>query len=776
MKSDKGWLSDNLNGTWSLVFSDKLDSRTFKTIAEIKTSGLQSIPAIVPGNFEISLSKAGLLPNPYVGMNILEVQEYENYDVWYYRTFSAKPKKSQEAVLVFEGIDCFADIILNEKVIHSCSNMLVEHRISVDRFLQEENELIIHIKPTIKQAQRFNYPPLLFAKPINFEGLYVRKAPHMFGWDITPRALSAGIWRDVYLEYLPPERFIDVYIQTLDISADKKFASLRLSYTSIVKDILDGNWEIVIEGSCEDQQFKERRRIFFTAGHIDFNVNNPLLWWPKGRGNPNLYQVSVQLECNGKLVSAYHTVLGIRSLHLERKNVSGSTPDSEFCFIVNDERVFIKGTNWVPLDIFHSKDKERLLKVFPLLEDIGCNMVRCWGGNVYEDDLFYELCDKHGIMVWQDFAMACAIYPQDSDFQQGLQEEAQKIIKRLRQHACIVLWVGDNECDETYIVDYKINPNDNILTRKVLPMVIHQEDPLRPYLPSSPYFDQQDYERGDRSLVEDHLWGPRDYYKSDYYRNASCLFASEIGYHGCPSVDSIKEFISEANLWPNIDNPEWELHSTSPVPGSGLYTYRTSLMINQLRIMFEPFPENLEDFSFASQVTQAEALKFFIEMFRYNKWHKTGIIWWNLIDGWPQFSDSVIDYYIRRKLAYEYIKISQQDICLMLKEPSTWKQELVAVNDTRESVEISYNVRDITTGKIELEGKGTAIADQVISLGMIHSIDSVKKFYLIGWEANNQHFVNHYLRGFPPFDLNKYQEWLTGFHEYKNLLMTMDSE
>ena len=776
MISDKRWFSDGLNGTWSMVFSNQLDSCTFKTIAEIKSSGLPAIPAIIPGNFEISLFEAGLLPDPYVGQNILEVQKYENYDIWYFRQFPAKSIEEMEAVLVFEGIDCFADIFLNGTLIRSCDNMLVEHKIGVDQYLLEENELIVHIKPTIQQAQRFPYPPLVSANMINYEGLYVRKAPHMFGWDITPRALSAGIWRDVRLDYVPSERLFDVYIQTLEISPDKKSATLKLSFNSTVKGIRDGTWEMVIEGKCEDHHFIERKRIFFTAGSMVFKVYQPLLWWSKGRGLPHLYKVSVRLEHNSNLVNEFNTTFGIRTVHVERKSGGGITNEGEFCFIVNDEKIFIKGTNWVPMDIFHSKDKERIMKIFPLLDDIGCNMVRCWGGNVYEDDIFYDLCDRHGIMVWQDFAMACATYPQDTDFQERLQEEAQKVIKRLRQHACLVLWAGDNECDETYIVDSKINPNDNILTREVLPAVIRQEDPLRPYLPSSPYFDQQDYERGDRLLVEDHLWGPRDYYKSDYYRNAFCHFASEIGYHGCPSVESIKEFITESNLWPYKDNPEWELHSTSPMPGSGLYTYRINLMVNQLSMMFQPIPEDLEDFSFASQVTQAEALKFFIEMFRYNKWHKTGIIWWNLVDGWPQFSDSVIDYYLRKKIAYEYIKTSQQEICLMLKEPANWKQELVAINDTKVSDEVSFEVRDITSGNIELEGKGKASADGVTSLGTIRSIDTLQKFYIIRWQVSGNYFYNHYLKGNPPFDLKKYGEWLQTYQEYINPQTHMDIE
>ena len=766
MQFNTEYPSEDLNGAWRLVFSRKVDFPAFMTIEEIESSGLQSIIAEVPGNFELSLVDAGLLPDPYFGLNILEVQKYEDCDIWYYRRFVTKPIREMEPLLVFDGIDCFADIILNGTIVGSCENMLVEHKFPVKHVLQEENEIIIHIEPTIKQAQKYPYPPLVSAYSINYEGLYVRKAPHMFGWDITPRVLSAGIWREARLEYHPKEKLYDIYFQTLDISLDRKSATLRLSFNSDVVDISRGRWEILIEGICGKSHFEERRRIYFSAGQVVFKVNQPELWWSKGRGSPNLYQVSVKLEYNGNPVCELHSILGIRTIRLERKNVPGLENECEFCFIVNDEKVFIKGTNWVPMDIFHSKDKDRIIKVFPLLDEIGCNMVRCWGGNVYEDDLFFDLCDRHGIMVWQDFAMACAVYPQDDKFQKSLAAEAQKIIKRLRQHPCLALWAGDNECDESHLGEHKTNPNDNILTRKIIPEVIRQEDPLRPYLPSSPYFDQQNYEHGGRLLVEDHLWGPRDYYKSSFYSNAFCHFVSEIGYHGCPTVASVKEFISETNLWPYLENPEWELHSTAPVPGSGLYTYRITLMVKQISELFQQIPENLKDFSFASQVTQAEALKYFIEIFRYNKWHKTGIIWWNLIDGWPQFSDAVIDYYGRKKLAYDYIKISQQDVCLMLKEPASWKHDLVAVNDTNKSVDLSYDVIEINTGNIQISGKGTAMADAVTPLGDFESLRSLQTLFLIRWKADGKQYVNHYLKGNPPFNLLKYHEWLNVYQEY----------
>lgn len=173
--------------------------------------------------------------------------------------------------------------------------------------------------------------------------------------------------------------------------------------------------------------------------------------------------------------------------------------------------------------------------ILPMLADIGCNTVRCWGGNVYENEKFYDFCDRNGIMVWQDFAMACAVYPQDDEFAKAIGEEAETIIKALRHHPSIVLWAGDNECDAAHAWNsHPTDPNENILTRKILPEKVRAHSTFTPYLPSSPYIDEEAYKSG-KPTSEDHLWGPRDYFKGDYYKNTVCHFASETGYHGCPS-------------------------------------------------------------------------------------------------------------------------------------------------------------------------------------------------------------------------------------------------
>ncbi len=433
--------------------------------------------------------------------------------------------------------------------------------------------------------------------------------------------------------------------------------------------------------------------------------------------------------------------------------------DGEFCFWVNGERLFAMGSNWVPLDAYHSRDREQLPMALAMADDLGCNMLRCWGGNVYEDDLFYDTCDEMGILIWQDFSMACAVYPQDAAFQQRLADEARTVVRRLRHHPCITLWAGDNECDQSWM-GRGLDPNNNVLTRQMLPNVLRAEDATRPYLPSSPYVDAVAHARGQRYLPENHLWGPRDYFKSRFYTESLCHFASEIGYHGCPAPSSMRRFLSPEKVWPYQDNEEWLLHATSPVPGVDLYDYRVELMANQVRELFGQVPDDLDAFVAASQISQAEAFKFHIELFRTSKWRRTGILWWNLLDGWPQFSDAVVDYYGTKKLAYSYIKRAQQPLLIALREPQNWRQELVACNDTRQPLAVRYQLSEVGSGQVLVESEATAKPDAVTVLGTVPHSQGAHRFYTLSWHSALGEGQSHYLAGNPPFDLQQYLEWL----------------
>ena len=746
----------NLSGAWQFAYTEHPlppDKLTFN-------------PCIVPGCIETDLHALGILPDPFVGMNPVTVNEFaQKQHVYYRKQFEAYSHEGIVPYLIFEGVDCFAEVYLNGKHIASLSNMLIGHEMDVSRHLADgKNELLVHIRPAREESLKYDYPQLLSALPVNIEALYIRKAGHMYGWDIMPRFVSAGLYRPVTLEYRPTERLDELFLRNLSITPNRDCAELKLFYK--IKGGLYTKRRIKIEMICGGSTITQEFDPFFISGIHKFAIEKPKLWWPKGRGAANLYTVTVTLYSNDEEVDKATFRHGIRTVALERTATIDANAEGEFVFIVNGEKVFCKGTNWVPLDAFHHRDIERIPKVMDMVGDLNCNMIRCWGGNVYENELFYDLCDEMGMMVWQDFTMACAVYPQDEDFQKVIAHEAEAVVKRLRSHACVALWSGDNECDLVYgWYGDTTNPNTNVLTRKILPEAVRLHDGTRPYIASSPFLDAEAfgktlYGKDHYVLPEDHLWGPRDYFKGEFYTKSPSKFVSEIGYHGCPSPESITKFISPDKMWPFQNNEEWDLHATSPVPAvKNVYEYRTQLMADQITELFTEFPDNLADFSFCSQVVQAEAKKFFIERYRMAKWNRTGILWWNLIDGWPQFSDAIVDYYFDKKLAYGVIKNCQQDVCVMLDEPTAWNQDVVIVNDTRHDARITLEIKDVETGEVVFDGSFTAKADASTVVGKLRFKRNLKRMFAITWTGDAKG-KNHYLAGQPPFELAHYKKLL----------------
>ena len=678
----------SLNGGWRLFGSPEQNGK----LEEFKANAVE-VGATVPGNVELDFMRAGRLPQDLLtGDKILMLQNYENWNFLYEREFTAEPGKPCE--LIFEGVDCFASYYLNGEKIGESENMFIEHKFNVTGKLKQTNVLQVALRSPVVEAMKKEYYPIPlggWGQEQNFDQLYVRKAPHSYGWDIMPRAVSAGLWRGVSLREIPRHEITDCYITT--VQADEKQALLLVNYRVQTQPDLLNQLEILVEGVCGGSRFEKREKMFFSAGRLMVAVENPRLWMPAGYGEPNLYQVKVTVFHRDVPIAEISQTLGIRTLELERTDTTGKDRPGEFIFRINRTPVLCKGTNWVPLDLFHSRDAEKYEKALALARDLKCNIIRCWGGNVYEDTRFFDLCDQYGIMVWQDFAMACANYPQDDEFAETMRTEAEKVVKKLRRHPSLIIWCGDNECD--YLNG---TPENNRITRQVLKKTVEVYDPYRPYICSSPYIADQSKEPS-----EQHLWGNRAYFKSKFYEEHTAHFVSEIGYHGCPQVSSIQKFITEENLWPWEDNKEWKAHCTDA--GKGCFTYRCKLMADQIKQLFGKTPETLEEFAFASQASQAEAKKHFIEMIRLKKWRTTGVIWWNLLDGWPQFSDAVVDYYWEKKLAYYYIKRVQEPLCLMVRELNDWSAELVMGNDSCSDFEGTYRVLDGDTKEIMAQGK-----------------------------------------------------------------------
>jgi len=747
----------DLTGAWSFAWSEQ--SGAFATIAEVERSGLPVRSCRVPGNFELDLLAHGLIEEPFFGMNMVALRRFESAHVWYFRRFDCAVPAGTAAALVFEGLDCFADIYLNGRLVGSTANALVEHVFALDGLRASGNELLVHVRPTMEEARRFEYPPGAMAHPFASESLRVRKPPHAFGWDIMPRAVSAGIWRNVRVEFLPAARLETVWLETT--GADEHEAQLTLHFRARLPPGGRSGYQLALSGACGDAHFAADAPVSFEAGRMAVAVKQPRRWWPRDRGEPALYTIVVRLLGDGREVDRAEFRHGIRTVELRRTSLTDEQGRGEFCFVINGERVFMRGTNWVPADVYHSRDAARLPRLLALAEECGCNMIRCWGGNVYEAGEFFDFCDERGILVWQDFALACAVYPQDDDFSRTIETEARAVVRRLRQHASLVLWSGDNEGDVARDWYRRGSPERDRLTRGVLPRVLADEDPSRPYLPSSPCVDAAAWPADRRFLPEGHLWGPpRDaFYKGPSFTQSLCHFASEIGYHGCPGARSVRRFLSAGKLWPP-GNEEWLLHATSPVPGFDLWHYRIEMMGKQVRELFGSMPGNLDDFAWQSQCVQAEADKFLIELFRGAKWRRTGILWWNLIDGWPQFSDAVVDYFFERKLAFDFIRRAQQPLLLMLREPDGATQELVACNDTRAAIALSYRVRELDGGPVLAEGRGSAQGDAVTRLDTVAYERGRQRFLVIEWETPSGAGRSHYLAGEPPFDAARYRRWL----------------
>ena len=753
----------------------------------------EAIPARVPGNFEIDLHAHGIIPDPLVRDHVYDLEPYEYYSWWMQRTFEvAGEADAGERELVFDGIDCIAEVWLNGVSLGQARNMLISHRFSVGALLKAgRNTVAVRFFPTITEARKYEVPPGEFT-PF-FESLNIRKAPHMFGWDIMPRLLSGGLWRSVRLETLPPVRFTSVAWHTVSADAGRGVATIQADWQIADPGCSVRAWTISVTLLDGESVFHQQEFALQGAhGRIDLTLAEVRLWWPRGAGEAHLYTARLCVRRgDGVEVARNETALGIRTIYLHRTDLTSREEPGEFCFKVNGEKIFIRGTNWVQLDGLHSRDGEHLPKALALLTELNCNMVRCWGGNVYEDHGFYDFCDREGIMVWQDFTLSCGVYPQTDEFARVLTAEAEAVVRKLRNHPSLAIWCGDNEGDDAqYWRFFPRDPETDRPTRQVLPAVVRRWDPFRQYLPSSPYQGPSLHRARDQEallgngehpyhnhafhafrdlegLPEVHCWWPfkgsaekyRDY-KGSLVTESLGHFISEMGYSGCPSRATLEKMIAPEYLWPWKDNPKWQLHGLRPTLTHTDHDGRVEIMADMIRYLFDQEPDTLDDFILASQLVQAEGMKFIIEKLRSEKGRRTGILWWNLRDGWPQIGLAVVDYYYDKKLAYHHIRQSQQTICLMVGEAVEGRHAIHAVNDSLVAVEGTYRITGAESAAGIQEGRFAVAANSTAVIGQLGAPE-VADLWLIEWSVDGGgEGCNHYLAGPRPIPLESYRRWL----------------
>ncbi len=744
--------TQSINGEWKLYLAPEKGG-VAEDFSEELIKNWQFLEAEVPGCVQLELQKAGIEPEPFYADNVIKYAKYENYQWVYEKTFFVdEDLKGEEYILSFGGIDTIADVYLNGAHVGSPQNMFIEHEYNVTEHLNfsGENKLIVHIHSSMNFVRNKEYPIGMRGTARRNEICHIRKAPHNFGWDIAPRFVTAGIWRGVELQAVSKTRITESYYACSSLGEN----AITLQYAVRFKtdaDNLDG-FEVKISGTCEDSSFETRRKAHFVNMNYTMGIVNPKLWWPLGYGEQNLYEVKMELIHNGEVVDVKTERIGLRVFELERSFEPGN---QEFKITVNNKPFFAKGTNWVPLDAIHSRDKERVRKAHALLKENGCNMIRCWGGNVYEDSEFFDLCDEAGILVWQDFAMGNTNYPQTLDFVPIMEEEIGSVIKKLRNHPSIALWCTDNEIDYKN-EGFELPSRDSYYNRvayETLPRICATHDPYRILIKSSPEIPEG---FNMYNVPEQHRWGPRAWFKDDFYAKHTAKFISEFGFHGCPSPSGIKKYIPDEYYWP-LDNDIWAVHSTEDIT-IGKSNSRNQMMRNHVRIMYGEVPEDIETFALLSQLYQAEALKFMMEHCRADSGFR-GLLWWNMIDCWPQISDSIVDYYFNKKVAFHYIKRCQRPQLCFITPMVGWEYPVFLSNHCHDAAEVKVTVTDGDTGEELFSGEATIGADETKKIGSIRGIISEQRLFVIKYELNGKSYANHFITGFPTYKAEDMLRW-----------------
>jgi beta-mannosidase len=603
------------------------------------------LPARVPGDVHTDLVAAGRIPDPFVADNEIPVQWVARAD-WEYRlVFSASPDLLAEGrvFLVCDGLDTLAEVTLNGQLLGETDNMFRAYRWDVKPLLREErNELSILFRSpvayiTLLQQSR----PLPGVSQAIPGGPYLRKAPSQFGWDWGPKLPPIGIWKEVRLEGRSVARLGDVHLRQSHVGDE---VTLEAGLT--VERWADVPLLASLRVSAADgERFQARAFIESGLGTLRLPIDRPQLWWPNGYGDQPLYQVEVTLSAEEQVIDRQEYQVGLRTLELRREDDRWG---QSFGFVVNGVPIFAKGSNWIPADSFPTRISDAHLEC--LIRDAAAthhNMLRVWGGGFYEHDRFYDLCDRYGILVWQDFVFSCSIYPLDDEvFLENVRQEAVENVRRLRHRASLALWCGNNEMewgwvewgwDRPELADLKA-AYDRFF-HHTLPQWCAAADPDTPYWPSSPssglpFQDPNGNERGDAHYWQ--VWHgelPFAAYRTQYPR-----FMSEFGFQSLPSLATIRTY-ADPSQW-NMTSYVMEHHQRSARGNGKIITYMT----DHFRL-----PGDFESLVYLTQVLQAEAIRIGVEHWRRNRHRVGGALYWQLNDCWPVASWSSLDYYGRWK-------------------------------------------------------------------------------------------------------------------------------
>ena len=614
----------NLNGPW--------------LFAQSGTNTLHL--ATVPGCVHTDLLKNKLIDDPFREDNELKLEWIEHTDWEYRRNFKISPSilKQEHVELVLEGIDTVASVSLNGNIIGHTENMFVEYRFDIKEYLLPGNNEI-----TISFLNPMNYINEK-RKSHSFDELNdpvggasnIRKQQSSFGWDWGPRFPTCGIYKPVYIQAWSANRIESVLVKQFH-----EPGNVKLSISPDICSPADNTITFRCRASLDNSPVAY-------SDNLELIIENPRLWWPNGLGSQPLYEITVEMIHQNRVIDSKQIKIGLRTITLDQENDQWG---HSFRFIINNKPVFAKGANWIPADSFVSRVTPAVYgDLLNSAAEANMNMLRVWGGGIYETDIFYELCDKLGILVWQDFMFACALYPGDSHFQSLVRQEASFQIKRLRNHACLSLWCGNNEIEQMP-AQILFNPLRKIayeeLFYHILPGLVSTLSPGTPYWPSSPhnpggYGSAINSEHGGDAHFWD-VWHGRKSVKA--YEEKAFRFYSEFGMQSYCSPQTAKMFTSESN--PNIFGPCMENHQKHPAGNMIMMEYISRLY---------RFPRDYQSLSYLSQLNQAYCMRVAVEHFRRNMPRTMGALYWQLNDCWPVASWSSIEYGGRWKALHFHAK------------------------------------------------------------------------------------------------------------------------
>ena len=736
------------------------------------------MPASVPGTVHLDLLENGKIDDPFFRLNEHELQWIDKLD-WNYRTtFNINDSQFNydNIELDFLGLDTYADIFLNDHLIYSSDNMFVGKKIEVkQKIIRGENNLLIKFKSPIDVGIE-KYDNLGYELPDNANdlseigkvignkkvGVFSRKAPYSFGWDWGPRLVTSGIWRSINVNFWSNFKINDLYFKQ-NIVGDKAFVEANVEVLSLIE-----NKNVVAEISVDDKKifkdfvYLEKGTNKFT---IPFTVEDIERWWPNGMGNQKLYDIRIKISNENYSIDSSKSI-GFRTIELITENDSIG---NNFFFKVNGIPTFMKGVNYIPQDVFLPRVKDSdYQKILSAAVDANMNMIRVWGGGVYEDDIFYELCDKYGLLVWQDFMFACAMYPGNDSFLRSVEEEAIYNVKRIRNHPSLALWCGNNEVLSAWenwgwkkgiienqsqeIADTIFKAYDQIF-HKILPKVIQEYDPATDYWSSSPSSSTgvtESLTSGDA-----HYWGvwwgkePFSTYEEKIPR-----FMSEFGFQSFPEFSSVEKYTNESDY--NIYSDVMKSHQRSSIGNSTIEEY----MLRDYNV-----PDSFEHFLYVSQLLQAEGISLGMEAQRRNRDICMGSLYWQLNDCWPVASWSSIDYYGKWKALHYQTKKSFEESILSFHKNNN-EIAIYFVTDKLHSEKYKYNfqLRDFS-GKIYNSWKGEFHSNPNNSK-IIHNID------LASISIDNEYFNDKFIFAYVTLNDIIISEKIKYLTPLKNLKLT----